>query len=53
MQTQVRSRITETPRALPETLETLLSVLAGCGLVLMLAFFLSLESWVVSVMGLR
>ena len=53
MQTRACSRTTEARRALPETLETLLSALAGCGLVLILAFFLSLESWVVSVMGLR
>lgn len=39
--------------ALPELAEALLSALAGCGLVLMLAFFLSLESWVLTVMGLR
>jgi hypothetical protein len=34
--------------AMPEAFEILLSALAGVGIVLMLAFFLSLEAWVVS-----
>ncbi len=53
MRIQVRSKVSPQAPALLETVETLLSALAGCGLVLMLGFFLSLESWVVSVMGFR
>lgn len=36
---------------MPVLVETLLSALAGCGIVLMLAFFLSLEAWVVAAAG--
>jgi hypothetical protein len=53
MHIQTRSKVSRQPAAMPEAVETLLSALAGCGLVLMLGFFLSLESWVVSVMGFR
>lgn len=53
MHIQTPSKVSRQPAAMPEAVETLLSALAGCGLVLMLGFFLSLESWVVSVMGFR
>jgi hypothetical protein len=38
-------------RVMPEAVEVLLSALAGCGIVLMLAFFLSLETWLIAAAG--
>ncbi len=38
-------------RALPLLAETLLSALASCGVVLVLALLLSLETWVVAAAG--
>jgi hypothetical protein len=38
-------------RALPLLAETLLSALASCAVVLVLAFLLSLETWVVAAAG--
>ncbi len=53
MSTQTDSpQIAETG-ALAELLEALLSAMAGCGLVMLLAFFLSIESWVLNATGLR
>lgn len=51
MQTSNHRITSQTSPGLPETVETLLSALLGCGLVLMLAFFLSLESWVLTALG--
>ncbi|MGH8454648.1 MAG: hypothetical protein ACRESW_08860 [Nevskiales bacterium] len=48
MHTQARSAVIRKTDPMPELVEVLLSALAGCGLVLLLAFFLSLESWVTS-----
>jgi hypothetical protein len=46
-----RNRPLPAARAIPEVLETLLSALAGCGIVMLLAFLLSLEAWVVAAAG--
>lgn len=51
MQTQIKSNAARPADAMSETMEVILSALAGCGLVLMLAFFLSLESWLLGLGG--
>lgn len=53
MQTQTVSTEAKDTGTLAELAEALVSALAGCGMVLMLAFFLSLESWILAATGLR
>jgi hypothetical protein len=53
MPIQAASNLSRPVSAMPELMEVLLSAVLGTGLVLMLGFFLSLESWVVSMMGFR
>lgn len=51
MPTHSNTRILPARRALPPLLETLFSALGAAAMVGLLGFFLSLESWVLSLVG--
>lgn len=51
MQSKTHTCPTGLSKPMPETMEVLLSAMAGCGLILLLAFFLSLESWLLGLGG--